>query len=102
MLTESGIEGESFVSASSVTFLCLKSHTTQIKLCFVVIIVALCQLSSSLSFFKKLIYLFLRCSVVLVEGDPHPGALKGRMSFQSFNPSIDVSIVYVFSALKFI
>ncbi|XP_022148303.1 uncharacterized protein LOC111016990 [Momordica charantia] len=27
--------------------------------------------------------------VVLVEGDPHPGALKGRMSFQSFNPSID-------------
>ena len=32
--------------------------------------------------------------MVLVEGDPHPGALKGRMSFQSFNPSIDVSIVY--------
>lgn len=32
------------------------------------------------------------CSVVIIEGDPHPGAIKGRMSFQSFNPSIDVSI----------
>ncbi|XP_042461485.1 uncharacterized protein LOC122045359 [Zingiber officinale] len=29
-----------------------------------------------------------RC-IVIMEGDPHPGALKGRMSFQSFNPSID-------------
>ncbi|CAL5200147.1 unnamed protein product [Lathyrus oleraceus] len=29
-----------------------------------------------------------RC-VVLVEGDPRPGAFKGRMSFQSFNPTID-------------
>ncbi|KAK7272059.1 hypothetical protein RJT34_28432 [Clitoria ternatea] len=29
-----------------------------------------------------------RC-VVIMEGDPHPGALKGRMSFQSFNPSVD-------------
>ncbi|KAK2996057.1 hypothetical protein RJ640_022174 [Escallonia rubra] len=28
-------------------------------------------------------------SVVITEGDPHPGARKGRMSFQSFNPSID-------------
>ncbi|PKU68179.1 hypothetical protein MA16_Dca012848 [Dendrobium catenatum] len=27
--------------------------------------------------------------IVIVEGDPHPGALRGRMSFQSFNPSID-------------
>ncbi|KAF1897418.1 hypothetical protein Lal_00035122 [Lupinus albus] len=27
--------------------------------------------------------------VVIVEGDPCPGAVKGRMSFQSFNPSID-------------
>ncbi|KAJ1406909.1 hypothetical protein SESBI_24721 [Sesbania bispinosa] len=24
-----------------------------------------------------------------MEGDPHPGAVKGRMSFQSFNPSVD-------------
>ena len=32
------------------------------------------------------------CSVVVMEGDPHPGAIVGRMSFQSFNPSIDVSI----------
>ena len=32
------------------------------------------------------------CSVVIVEGDPHPGATKGRMSFQNFNPAIDVSI----------
>ncbi|RDX83482.1 hypothetical protein CR513_35590, partial [Mucuna pruriens] len=24
-----------------------------------------------------------------MEGDPHPGAFKGRMSFQNFNPSID-------------
>ncbi|XWS53110.1 hypothetical protein CRYUN_Cryun11dG0129600 [Craigia yunnanensis] len=24
-----------------------------------------------------------------MEGDPHPGAIAGRMSFQSFNPSID-------------
>ncbi|XP_059429528.1 uncharacterized protein LOC132163305 [Corylus avellana] len=30
-----------------------------------------------------------RKCVVIVEGDPHPGAIKGRMSFQSFNPSID-------------
>ncbi|KAJ6809036.1 uncharacterized protein M6B38_164175 [Iris pallida] len=29
-----------------------------------------------------------RC-VVIMEGNPHPGALKGRMSFRSFNPSID-------------
>ncbi|KAK6142162.1 hypothetical protein DH2020_005217 [Rehmannia glutinosa] len=29
-----------------------------------------------------------RC-VVIVEGDPHPGATRGRMSFLSFNPSID-------------
>ncbi|KAA8549289.1 hypothetical protein F0562_000973 [Nyssa sinensis] len=27
--------------------------------------------------------------IVIMEGDPHPGAIKGRMSFQSFNPSID-------------
>ncbi|KAI8523753.1 hypothetical protein RHMOL_Rhmol13G0096400 [Rhododendron molle] len=31
-----------------------------------------------------------KCTVIL-EGDPHPGAMKGRMSFQSFNPSIDRS-----------
>jgi len=35
-------------------------------------------------------YTFL-CSVVLVEGDPRPSALKGRMSFQNFNPSFEVS-----------
>ncbi|XP_059298425.1 uncharacterized protein LOC132051184 [Lycium ferocissimum] len=29
-----------------------------------------------------------RC-VIVMEGDPHPGAIKGRMSFQGFNPSID-------------
>ncbi|KAJ6806933.1 uncharacterized protein M6B38_106310 [Iris pallida] len=29
-----------------------------------------------------------RC-VVIMEGNPHPGALKGRMSFRSFSPSID-------------
>ncbi|KAF2311866.1 hypothetical protein GH714_027048 [Hevea brasiliensis] len=29
------------------------------------------------------------CSVVIMEGDPHPGAAMGRMSFQSFNPSVD-------------
>ncbi|KAG1339240.1 putative Sanguinarine reductase [Cocos nucifera] len=28
-------------------------------------------------------------STVIMEGNPHPGALKGRMSFQSFNPSIE-------------
>ncbi|KAL3530771.1 hypothetical protein ACH5RR_010093 [Cinchona calisaya] len=27
--------------------------------------------------------------VVIMEGDPHPGAMRGRMSFLSFNPSID-------------
>jgi len=27
-----------------------------------------------------------------VEGDPRPGAFKGRMSFQSFNPTVDVSL----------
>ncbi|XP_044483899.1 uncharacterized protein LOC123209809 [Mangifera indica] len=30
-----------------------------------------------------------RKCVVIMEGDPHPGAIVGRMSFQSFNPSID-------------
>lgn len=30
-----------------------------------------------------------RKCVVVMEGDPHPGAVIGRMSFQSFNPSID-------------
>ncbi|CAL5424440.1 unnamed protein product [Camellia sinensis] len=29
-----------------------------------------------------------KCTVI-IEGDPHPGAIKGRMSFGSFNPSID-------------
>ncbi|KAF6150334.1 hypothetical protein GIB67_034033 [Kingdonia uniflora] len=29
-----------------------------------------------------------RCKVIM-EGNPHPGASRGRMSFQSFNPSID-------------
>ncbi|KAH9299312.1 hypothetical protein KI387_030994, partial [Taxus chinensis] len=27
--------------------------------------------------------------VVIMEGDPKPGAFSGRMSFQNFNPSID-------------
>ncbi|GKV08086.1 hypothetical protein SLEP1_g19768 [Rubroshorea leprosula] len=27
--------------------------------------------------------------VVIMEGDPHPGATIGRMSFRSFNPTID-------------
>ncbi|KAF6137819.1 hypothetical protein GIB67_040527 [Kingdonia uniflora] len=27
--------------------------------------------------------------VVIMEGNSHPGVLKGRMSFQSYNPSID-------------
>ncbi|KAJ4832131.1 hypothetical protein Tsubulata_038671 [Turnera subulata] len=31
---------------------------------------------------------FKRC-VVIMEGDPHPGAVIGRMSFRSFNPSVD-------------
>ncbi|KAG4972378.1 hypothetical protein AAZX31_13G319000 [Glycine max] len=30
-----------------------------------------------------------RKCVVIMEGDPHPGAAKGRMSFQSFNPLVD-------------
>ncbi|KAF5176255.1 scarecrow-like transcription factor 11 (SCL11) [Thalictrum thalictroides] len=30
-----------------------------------------------------------RKCIVIMEGNPHPGAVKGRMSFQSFNPSID-------------
>ncbi|KAM4083326.1 hypothetical protein ACB094_08G047700 [Castanea mollissima] len=30
-----------------------------------------------------------RKCLVIMEGDPHPGAINGRMSFQSFNPSID-------------
>ncbi|KAK1298824.1 hypothetical protein QJS10_CPB14g00631 [Acorus calamus] len=29
-----------------------------------------------------------RC-IVIMEGNPQPGTIKGRMSFQSFNPSID-------------
>ncbi|XP_021894426.1 uncharacterized protein LOC110812062 isoform X2 [Carica papaya] len=35
-----------------------------------------------------------RC-VVIMEGDPHPGAVIGRMSFQSFNPSIDMQQIFV-------
>ncbi|EEF28634.1 uncharacterized protein LOC8287878 [Ricinus communis] len=31
----------------------------------------------------------IRKCVVIMEGDPHPGASIGRMSFQSFNPSVD-------------
>ncbi|OAY64825.1 hypothetical protein ACMD2_16741 [Ananas comosus] len=31
----------------------------------------------------------VRKCIVIMEGDPQPGALKGRMSFQSFNPSIE-------------
>ncbi|WCJ20501.1 scarecrow-like transcription factor 11 (SCL11) [Euphorbia peplus] len=31
----------------------------------------------------------VRKCVVIMEGDPHPGAAIGRMSFQSFNPSVD-------------
>ncbi|KAK4254941.1 hypothetical protein QN277_008011 [Acacia crassicarpa] len=30
-----------------------------------------------------------RKCIVIMEADPHPGAIKGRMSFQSFNPRID-------------
>ncbi|KAH1066882.1 hypothetical protein J1N35_031869 [Gossypium stocksii] len=30
-----------------------------------------------------------RKCVVIIEGDPRPGATVGRMSFRSFNPSID-------------
>ncbi|CAN6471762.1 unnamed protein product [Victoria cruziana] len=30
-----------------------------------------------------------RKCIVIMEGDPHPGALRGRMSFQSFNPFVD-------------
>nr|KJB20048.1 hypothetical protein B456_003G130300 [Gossypium raimondii] len=35
-----------------------------------------------------------RKCVFIMEGDPHPGAVVGLMSFLSFNPSIDVSINY--------
>ncbi|PSS14235.1 Palmdelphin like [Actinidia chinensis var. chinensis] len=31
----------------------------------------------------------LKKCLVIVEGDPHPGTIKGRMSFQSFNPSVE-------------
>eukprot|EP00850_Spirogloea_muscicola_P002444 SM000009S23573 [mRNA] locus=s9:845782:846857:+ [translate_table: standard] len=30
-----------------------------------------------------------QCSTVIVEADPQPGALSGRMSFQSFNPVVE-------------
>ncbi|XP_054813127.1 uncharacterized protein LOC129313777 [Prosopis cineraria] len=30
-----------------------------------------------------------RKCIVIMEGDPHPEAVKGRMSFRSFNPRID-------------
>ncbi|KAL1188030.1 hypothetical protein V5N11_025561 [Cardamine amara subsp. amara] len=30
--------------------------------------------------------------VVITDWDPQPGALVGRMPFQSFNPSIEVSL----------
>ncbi|RRT46752.1 hypothetical protein B296_00054258 [Ensete ventricosum] len=46
-------------------------------------------------------YASLRLSlgIVIMDGDPHPAALKGRMSFQSFNPSIDVSHEKLFKKL---
>ncbi|CAD6232667.1 unnamed protein product [Miscanthus lutarioriparius] len=31
----------------------------------------------------------VRKCIVIMEGNPHPGAIKGRISFQNFNPSID-------------
>ncbi|KAJ9128697.1 hypothetical protein P3X46_034594 [Hevea brasiliensis] len=31
----------------------------------------------------------IRKCMVIMEGDPLPGAVMGRMSFQSFNPSVD-------------
>ncbi|KAI3819491.1 hypothetical protein L1987_13330 [Smallanthus sonchifolius] len=34
-------------------------------------------------------YVTTKKCMVIMEGDPSPGAVKGRMSFQSFNPSID-------------
>ncbi|KAF5744592.1 hypothetical protein HS088_TW07G00167 [Tripterygium wilfordii] len=40
-----------------------------------------------------------RC-VVVMEGDPRPGATMGRMSFQSFNPSIDKLYEETGNALK--
>ncbi|CAI9108128.1 OLC1v1007656C1 [Oldenlandia corymbosa var. corymbosa] len=30
-----------------------------------------------------------RKCVIIMEGDPHPEAMRGRMSFLSFNPSVD-------------
>ncbi|KAK3163868.1 hypothetical protein QOZ80_1AG0009430 [Eleusine coracana subsp. coracana] len=30
-----------------------------------------------------------RKCIVIMEGNPHPGAVRGRMSFQNFNPEID-------------
>ncbi|XP_062189381.1 uncharacterized protein LOC133892428 isoform X3 [Phragmites australis] len=32
---------------------------------------------------------YMLVHIVIMEGNPHPGAVKGRMSFQNFNPSID-------------
>ncbi|KAI7744255.1 hypothetical protein M8C21_024734 [Ambrosia artemisiifolia] len=34
-------------------------------------------------------YITTKKCMVIMEGDPSPGVTKGRMSFQSFNPSID-------------
>lgn len=45
-----------------------------------------------LGFFLTMNFNNLMCSIVIMEGDPHPGAMRGRMSFLSFNPSLDVSI----------
>ncbi|CAD6232675.1 unnamed protein product [Miscanthus lutarioriparius] len=38
--------------------------------------------------FGSLAQIVRKC-IVIMEGNPHPGAIKGRMSFQNFNPSID-------------
>ncbi|KAK4779779.1 hypothetical protein SAY87_015885 [Trapa incisa] len=37
----------------------------------------------------SLLSLNVHCSLVIMEGDPHPGAAGGRMSFQNFNPLIE-------------
>jgi hypothetical protein len=54
------------------------------------------QISATQLCFISLVFI-LFCSLVIMEGNPHPGAVKGRISFGSFNPSIDVS----FSLLAF-
>ncbi|KAL2981996.1 hypothetical protein AAZX31_13G319000 [Glycine max] len=67
--------------------MCLPKFSFQL---WCIISAVTCFILLSYLYFYFYFFDFLHiCSVVIMEGDPHPGAAKGRMSFQSFNPLVD-------------